>query len=177
MSEIARIGIVDFRAISASVVIEKLRRELQRIEQAHDSETVRDHVLNAFWTAWHVHKWMWNAIDGKPKLKRAVLEYRGIASYKIDNDIAFGAVLASRFVPLKICRQIATSSSYADISPTLPETSTSISIRPTPTIVILGRPMSAVRLLMEVDQYWLTMIVDCGIDGESAGGRAASCPI
>lgn len=165
MSEIARTGIVDLRATSGSAVIEKLRRELQRIEQANHSEVVRDHVINAFWTAWHVHRWMWNAIDGKPDLKRAVLEYRGIASYRIDDDVAFGAVLASRFVPLKICRQIAISPNYVDVSPTLPETSISISIKPTPTIVILGRPMSAVRLLMEVDQYWVTMIVDCGING------------
>jgi hypothetical protein len=164
MNEVAPPGVVDLRATSGPDVIEKLRREVRRVEQANDPETARDHVINAFWTAWHVHKWMWEAIDAKPELKRAVLEYRGIASYKIDNEIAFGAVLASRFVPLKICRQIATSSHYVDVLPTLLETSTSNPIKSTPTIVVLGKPMPAVRLLMEIDQYWFTMIVDCAID-------------
>jgi hypothetical protein len=165
MSEAVRLGLVKFRATSGSDVIEKLRRELQRIEQSDDPETAKDHVINAFWTTWHVHKWMWDAIDGKPELKKAVLEYRGIASYKIDDEVTFGAVLASRFVPLKICRQIATSSSYVDVSPIVPETTLAIAIKPTPTVVVLGKPVSAVRLLMEADQYWVAMILDCGIDG------------
>jgi hypothetical protein len=38
MNEAARLGLVNLRAASASDVIEKLRRELQRIEQARDSE-------------------------------------------------------------------------------------------------------------------------------------------
>jgi len=107
---------------------------------------------------------MWDAIDVKPDLKQAVLEYRGIASYKIDNEVAFGAVLASRFMPLKICRLIATSSRYVDVSPTLSETSVAITMRSTPHIVVLGKPISAARVLKEVDDYWITMIVDCGIE-------------
>src|SRR5262245_40633361 len=142
MNEAARLGLVNPRATSGSDVIEKLRRELQRIEHASDSESMKDHVINAFWTSWHVHKWMWNAIDGKANLKQAVLEYRGIAAEKIVDDIAFGAALASRFVPLKICRQVATSACYVDVSPILPETSLSIPIKPTPNIVILGKPIS-----------------------------------
>jgi len=164
MNEAARLGLLNFRATSPSDVIEKLRRELQRIEQASDPETAQDYVINAFWSAWHVHRWMWDAIDVKPDLKQAVLEYRGIASYKIDNEVAFGAVLASRFMPLKICRLIATSSRYVDVSPTLPETSVAITMRSTPHIVVLGKPISAARVLKEVDDYWITMIVDCGIE-------------
>ena len=165
MSDPSRLGLVNYHATSASDVIAKLRRELQRIEDAGDLEAERDHVINAFWTAWHVHKWMWDAINGKPDLKQAVLEYRGIADYQIDNAVAFGEALASRFVPLKICRQIATSSRYVNVSPTLPETSLSISMKPTPTVVILGKPISATSLLMEIDDYWVAMILACRIEG------------
>jgi len=165
MNEGARLGLINVRETSASDVIEKLRRELQRIEQANDPEAAADHVINAFWSAWYVHKWMWNAIDGKPDLRQAVLEYRGISHYKIDDDVAFGAALASRFVPLKICRQVATSPRFVDVSPLLPETCPHISMKPMPKIVILGKLVSAISLLNEIDDYWVTMIVDCGIEG------------
>ena len=164
MNEATRLGLVSFHATSAADVIEKLRRELQRIEQASDLETAKDHVTNAFWSAWHVHKWMWDAIDEKPDLKQTVLEYRGIACCEIDDEVAFGAMLASRFMPLKICRLIATSSRYVDVTSGL-SSNLSSSTPSSLNLVVLGRPISATRLLTEIDNYWVTMILDCGIEG------------
>src|SRR5215813_241210 len=112
MSDATQLSSVAFHDTRAIDVIEKLRREIDRIETAVNGEAVRDHVVNAFWTAWHIHQWLWTAISDKPELKRALLRYRGLENETIGGPETFGALLASRFVPLKICRFIATSSQY-----------------------------------------------------------------
>jgi len=45
---------------------------------------MRDHLVTALWTAWHVHKWIWDAIREKPELKLTVLKYRGIETQTIN---------------------------------------------------------------------------------------------
>lgn len=172
MNEAARHTLVALGDTCARDVIEKLRREVRRIESADDDESVRDHVVNAFFTAWHVHRWMWETISEKPDLKLAVLRYRGIEHQTIENHETFGAVLAGRFVPLKICRMIATSARYVQIPSTAVQTKMSVadpaangsSVRSKPMIIVMGRPIAATRLLVEVDDYWVTMILDCGIE-------------
>ena len=172
MNEATRLALVALGDTCARHVIEKLRREVQRIESADDANSVRDHVVNAFCTAWHVHQWMWDAISDKPDLKLAVLRYRGIEHQTIENHETFGAVLAGRFVPLKICRMIATSSRYVQVSSTAEQANTSVadpaasgsSVRSKPMVIVMGRPIAATRLLVEVDDYWVTMILDCGIE-------------
>ena len=172
MNEAARVTLVALDDTCARHVIEKLRREVQRIESADDADSVRDHVVNAFCTAWHVHQWMWDAISEKPDLKLAVLRYRGIEHQAIKNHETFGAVLAGRFVPLKICRMIATSSRYVQVSSTAVPASMSEADpaangstgRSKPMVIVMGRPIAATRLLVEVDDYWVTMILDCGLE-------------
>ena len=126
MNEAAPLALVALADTCARHVIEKLRREVQRIESADDADAIRDHVFNAFCTAWHVHQWMWDAISDKPDLKLAVLRYRGIEHQIMENHEAFGAVLAGRFVPLKICRLIATSSRYVQVSSTAVQANMSV---------------------------------------------------
>ena len=169
MNEAAPLALVLLADTCARHVIEKLRREVHRIEIADDADSVRDHVVNAFCTAWHVHQWMWDAISQKPDLKLAVLRYRGIEHQTIENHETFGAALAGRFVPLKICRMIAASSRYVQISSTAVQANMSVadngsSVRAKPMIIVMGRPIAATRLLLEVDDYWVTMILDCGIE-------------
>jgi hypothetical protein len=181
MSDAARLSLVAFHNTSAEDVIEKLRREIDRIDAAGGQEFIRDHVVNAFWTAWHVHNWMWNAIKEKPDLKTAVLKYRGIENERIEDHESFGAALARRFVPLRICRMVATSSRYVHVglsmdvltvaSTTDPADASPCgamvnleSVRPIPMVVILGKPVAATRLLVEVDDYWVTMILECEIE-------------
>lgn len=172
MSEANRLTLVAFDSTCAHNVIEKLRREVQRIECADDAASARDHIINAFWTAWHVHAWMWDAISDKPDLKLAVLKYRGIERQTVGSPEAFGAVLAGRFVPLKICRMIATSSRYVQVSSTDVQAKMSVvdpsaignSVRSRPMVIVMGRPIAPTRLLMEIDDYWVRMILDCGIE-------------
>ena len=172
MSEASRLTLVTFHQTCGRDVIEKLRREVERIEGIDDPGSIGDHVINAFWTAWHVHQWMWDVISDKPDLKLAVLKYRGIEHYKIEDHETFGAVLAGRFVPLKICRMIATSSRYVHVSSTDEQCKMSIanlvanenSVRSKPMVIVMGRPIAATRLLVEVDDYWVTMILDCGLE-------------
>jgi hypothetical protein len=115
---------------------------------------------------------MWDAISDKPDLKLAVLKYRGIERYTIEDHETFGAVLAGRFVPLKICRMIATSSRYVQVSSTDAQPKMSVAnlganenfVPSKPMVVVMGRPIAATRLLVEVDEYWVTMITDCGLE-------------
>jgi hypothetical protein len=172
MSEASRLTLVTFHRTCGRDVIEKLRREAERIESTNDSGLAGDYVINAFWTAWHVHQWMWDAISDRPDLKLAVLKYRGIERFAIEDHETFGAVLASRFVPIRICRTIATSSHYVHVSSTDEQAKMSIAslgasqnlVRSNPMIIVMGRPVAARRLLDEVDDYWVTMILNCGLE-------------
>jgi hypothetical protein len=164
--------LVTFDRTSACDIIEKLRRDIARIDSSTECALARDHTVNAFWTAWHVHQWMWDAISDKPDLKLAVLKYRGIEGYTIEDHETFGAVLAGRFVPLKICRMIATSSRYVQVSSTDEQVKMSVAnlvanenlVQSKPMVIVMGRPIAATRLLVEVDDYWVTMITDCGLE-------------
>lgn len=179
MSEASRLTLVTFHQTSGRDVIEKLRREVERIESCDDPGSVGDHVINAFWTAWHVHHWMWDVMSDKPDLKLAVLKFRGIERYTIEDHERFGTVLASRFVPLKICRMIGTSSRYVHVSSTNEQSistdeqakmsvaslaANANSVRSKPMIVVMGRTVAARRLLEDVDDYWVTMILNCGLE-------------
>ena len=104
--------LVTFDRTSAFDVIEKLRRDIARIDSSTEWTIARDHTVSAFWTAWHIHQWLWDVISKKPELKSALLSYRGIDNDQIEDSVAFGTALAQRFVPLKICRMIATSPNY-----------------------------------------------------------------
>lgn len=177
--------LVTLEETTAKDLFDKLRRELTRIEDAAESGSARDHVVNAFSTAWHFHAWIWDAIKERPDLKTTVIQYRGIDE-KIDNQNAFGAALARRFVPLKICRMIATSSRFVHVilqaegpnemstpfgSPATVNAPThGLSSPASPLnggaslLSIMGRPIAATRLLAEIEDYWATLIYECGIE-------------
>lgn len=187
MTEGKEFKLVDFERTSAKDVLEKLRREIARIESASDREIARDHVTNAFWTAWHLHEWVWDALSERPELKPTVLNYRGIDEDGIDDQRTFGATLAQRFVPLKICRVIATSSKLVQIElpldvlgnalPTANATDRSLggetealSVASStatpfaPMVVVMGKAINVTRILKEIEDYWVTLIHECGIE-------------
>lgn len=190
MNDAARPRLVAFDRTSAEDVIEKLRRDVERIESTTERTLARDHIVNAFWTAWHIHRWLWDAISEQPELKATVLAYRGIDNEQVEDHKAFGAALARRFVPLNICRMIATSPRYVHVvlpcegqsnlgllvsaadgagvgssggSADDPAAAVS-NVGLVPMVVVMGRPIAATRLLDEVDEYWVTMILECGIE-------------
>lgn len=181
MGKDTELKLITFDQTSAKEVLAKLRREIERIENPAEREFAGDHVVNAFWTAWHLHEWLWDAIKEQPELKAAVLKYRGIDEEIIDDQKAFGAALARRFVPLKICRMIATSSKHAQVilpsessndagnvssSPGMQDLSAldPTSARGAPMVIIMGRPVVATRLLEEINDYWVTLIYECGVE-------------
>lgn len=184
MSGSTDLKLITFAPTSAKDALEKLRREIERIEKPAESRYAGDHVINAFWTAWHLHEWIWDAIREQPDLKIAVLKYRGIDDENIDDQKAFGAALARRFVPLKICRMIATSPKHVQV--VLPSGGPidgagvflvadaiggglssawqdPVALTPSPMVIIMGRQVVATRLLGEIDDYWATLIDQCQI--------------
>ena len=184
MSEGAGSKLITFEHTSAKHLLDKLRREIERVDAAGERAFAQDHVTNAFWTAWSVHEWMWQAIKGRPDLKAAVLAYRGIDQAGIEDEKSFGTALAGRFVPLKICRAIATSAKQAEVllhAGAAPSASAGAegslngkmhilskrasTIAPDkPMIIVMGKPVSATRLLEEIEQYWTTLIHECGVE-------------
>ena len=178
--------LVTFEQTSAKHLLDKLQREIERIDDAGARAHAQDHVTNAFWTAWSIHEWIWQVIKEQPQLKSAILSYRGIDQAGIDDEKSFGAALAGRFVPLKICRAIAMSAMQAEVLVDEPhgparsagggeegslngKTHILSALAPAaapdkPMIVIMGKPVSATRLLGEIEQYWTTLIHECGIE-------------
>jgi hypothetical protein len=185
MSDGAGPKLVTFEHTSAKHLLDKLRREIERVDAAAEQASAQDHVTNAFWTAWSVHEWMWESIKGRPDLKAAVLAYRGIDQTGIEDEKSFGAALAGRFVPLKICRAIATSAKQAEVLlGVAPSTSAgaqgslngkmhvlskraSTNTQDKPMIVVMAKPVSATRLLEEIEQYWTTLIQECKVESLS----------
>lgn len=182
--------LITFNQTSAKDLLEKLRREIDRIENPAERQFAVDHVTNGFCTAWHLHEWLWDAIREQPQLKATVLDYRGIDDEGIDDQSAFGSALARRFVPLKICRIIATSAKHAHVivQPESPRdvgsefqdfdviggkqsvakqdplSVSSTPVRSIPMVVIMGRAVAAARLLREIDDYWVNLIYECGVE-------------
>jgi hypothetical protein len=186
MTEGTEFKLVTFDRTSAKDMLAKLHREIARMESPTKQPLAADHVINAFWTAWHLHAWIYAEIKERPDLKAAVLKYRGIDEAGIDDQSSFGTSLARRFVPLKICRMIATSSKLVHVElpsagnpgPDIATDSSDGSLSelqtlssPTstlprlfPMITIMGKSVSATRILKEVEEYWVTLIHECGIE-------------
>jgi len=187
MSDGTGLKLIAFEETSAKDVLAKLHREIDRIDSGIDHDHVGDHVVNAFWTAWHFHEWLWAAIKEKPELKAAILKYRGLDGEYIDNRLSFGMALAERFVPLKICRIIATSPRHVSVTAARPSVHHELaaivdighapadedqqflalhlsSHQDVPAVLVMGRPVVATRLLKEVEEYWVTLIHECGVE-------------
>jgi hypothetical protein len=189
MSDGTELQLVTFERTSAKGVLEKLRREIERIESGMEREFAADHVINAFWTAWHLHAWLWDAVKERPKLRSDVLQYRGIDEQGIEDHYSFGTALARRFVPLKICRMIAIAPRHVRVvlSPENGSDGTAYqafdvvggsvtggaedlsaigqpSIRWVPMVIVMGKPVVAARLLNEIESYWVTLIHETGVE-------------
>ena len=184
MSDGTGLKLVTFEGTSARDVLAKLHREIDRIEGGVEHDHIRDHVVNAFWTGWHFHGWLWDVIKDQPELKDAVIRYRGLDGEALDSKLSFGSALAERFVPLRICRMIAMSPRHVRVTvagppidpqfPTIDGSAYAVdeegdpSIISTPpgavAVIVMGRPVAVTRLLKEVEDYWVTLIHECGIE-------------
>lgn len=187
MNEGKELHLVTFESTHAQGILAKLHREIERLLNASEGEFASDHVINAFWTAWHMHVWIWDAIKDQPALKDAVFKYRGIEEENIGNSSSFGTALARRFVPLKICRMIAMSPRHARIvldsesaaegNPAFevegssrraearnPSPREPAGMRKVPMVVVMGRTIAVTQLLREVEEYWVTLIHENGVE-------------
>ena len=182
MSDGTGLKLVTFDPTSARHVLAKLHREIERIDSAPGDVHVGDHISNAFSTAWQLHQWVWDAIHNEPRLRAAVLKYRGLEEAGVQDSTTFGAALAGRFVPLKICRVIANTPKHirvvlaedsklsdADGESFSSESDESRMLNLSPqrwvaAIVVMDRTVAATRLLREIEEYWVTLIHECGIE-------------
>jgi len=189
MNEGKELQLVTFEITSAKEVLAKLHREIERIGAKPKVEFVADHVMNAFWTAWHMHVWIWDAIKDQPALRDTVIMYRGIEDESIRDAHTFGTALARRFVPLKICRKIAMGGRHVQVvwaTEKEGEDSQAFNgeessqragngdkgskrghkadVQNAPMVVVMGRAVSVIQLLREVEEYWITLIHENGVE-------------
>ena len=116
MNEGNELQLVTFEGTTAKAILAKLHREIERICSNQNTEFAADHVINAFWTAWNMHAWIWDAIKDQPALRDAVIAFRGLEEERVVDATSFGTALARRFVPLKICRKIATGPRHVQVA-------------------------------------------------------------
>lgn len=189
MNDGKELQLVTFEGTSAKEILAKLHREVERLLQNPQGEFAADHVINAFWTAWHMHVWIWDAIKDQPALKEAVMRYRGLEEENIGDASSFGTALARRFVPLKICRKIAIDPRHAhtdcatkngggDHGPLdgsessrpvghrgdRPARGQAADTQCSPVVIVMGRPVSVIQVLHEVEDYWITLIHENGVE-------------
>ncbi len=189
MNEGKELQLVTFDGTSAKGILAKLHRETERILENPKAEFAADHVINAFWTAWHMHVWVWDAIKDEPALMDAVIKYRGLEEENIRDASSFGTALARRFVPLKICRKIAVDSRHAHTDCAIENHGTDhrpldsggssrrlghrgdksaraqgADTQSFPVVIVMGRPVSVIQLLREVEDYWVTLIHENGVE-------------
>jgi hypothetical protein len=159
-----------------------MNREIGRAETDTDREHAGDHVINALWSAWHLHEWVWDAIRDNAPSKARVLLQAGLPSNGITNQKQFGAELARRHKDLEIARIIATSVKHVHVmlepdSPRAVRTHFSSTAHTTiymksgdpnstvrkkihwvPKIVVDGKSVSARALLTRIDAFWVAII-------------------
>lgn len=182
MNEGKEFQLVSLEGTSAKEALAKLHREIERIYVDPKTEFAVDHVMNAFWTAWHMYAWVWEAIKDRPALRDAVIKYRGIEDENIGDASSFGTALARRFVPLKICRVIAMGGRHVHVTwsaendhdsagssrgahgANKPAREHARATQPTPMVVVMGRGVSVIQLLREVEEYWVTLIHENGVE-------------
>lgn len=109
-------------------MLEKLRWECDQLRRtAADREALVHHALNAAWTAWHIHDWVWAAVSRDPVLRARFAKQAGIAPQKFDQE-AFAGWLVKDKPDLDLCRIIATSAKHvgAEIGPVEIQTTVSV---------------------------------------------------
>ena len=55
-------------------MLDKLLREIKRLECTDDREQAADHCFNAAVTAWHIHDWIWREAEANADLKEKLAE-------------------------------------------------------------------------------------------------------
>ena len=105
-----------FDLVSCRDVLEKLRREIKRIEDAKDRQDVCDHGTNAAFTAWHMTDWAWADFQNNWAIRTAIAKQVGNDPPKIKLD-EFQDYVAKDSEDLGICRVIATASKHVGWDP------------------------------------------------------------
>ena len=100
-----------FDLVSCRNVLDKLQREIKRIEKALPRPDVCDHGTNAAITAWHLNEWVWADIKENWQIRAAIAKQAGRAANNFSLE-DFQGYVAERWECLKICRIIATASKH-----------------------------------------------------------------
>lgn len=190
MARSESIELISFDLTSAKDHLEKLRREIDRFESTREREQMGDHLVNAFWTAWHLHDWVWDTIRDQPELQRRVFAKFGISASDVNGQRDFGGELGRRNRDLEVARIIATSSKHVHVSlhndspkavgtafRTVTAMTNALSggmqvldgmggthIEWSPMIVVEDKPTPALEVLQRLDAFWVDLIYGCEIE-------------
>lgn len=105
-----------FDLVSCGDLLEKLQREIKRIEDTKDRKDVCDHGTNAAFTAWHMTDWAWADFEKNSAIRAAIAKQAGCYPPKF-NLGQFQDHVAEKCEELRICRAIATASKHVGCDP------------------------------------------------------------
>ncbi len=100
-----------FDLVSCRDLLDKLQREIMRIEKAAGRPDVCDHGTNAALTAWHLTDWVWADVKNNLPIRSAIAKQAGRAANDFDVR-EFQDYVAGGCKYLQICRIIATASKH-----------------------------------------------------------------
>ena len=103
-------------------MLDKLLREIKRLERTDDREDAADHCFNAAVTAWHIQDWIWREAEDGIGLKNEIAEMAGINLTQF-NQRCWKEFLTAACPALQICRILANASKHGNpaIAATDPE--------------------------------------------------------
>ncbi len=100
-----------FDLVTCRDLLEKLQREISRIEEAAARPDVCDHGTNAAFTAWHLTDWVWADLENNWVTRSAIAKQAG--DYPPNFNLGqFQDYVAKKCEDLEICRIIATASKH-----------------------------------------------------------------
>jgi hypothetical protein len=142
-------------------MLDKLLREIKRIETCRDRQDAADHCCNAALTAWHLHDWVWRDIKTNWDVHAAICRSAGLAPCRLD-EARFGQIVldpAAGCAALDYCQQIATASKHAGVE-VLPDFEMSASPEEDPRWKIRerGKVRLAIDVFEEAFAYWNQLI-------------------
>lgn len=171
--------------VSCRQMLNKLAREIERVETNLDRDDASDHGTNAAWTAWHLADWFWadirdiNKKDGRTIAALAAEFGANPSSFGLDE---FKRRVIERCDALRICQIITTASKHAlwekkkDPTSLTATGSARTVIQEGPPglgivihsrwileVVVDGEKLEAVPLFREAWQYWQRLIERHGV--------------
>lgn len=153
-------------------MLDKLDRELDRIDAATTLEDAGDHCQNAILTAWHIQDWIWKQAEARPPLMDEIRNRYSDQTVKATPKDHWKNYLRKNCRELDLCRILSVRIKHADlgfikddklgIQPTTLDTGGSPSRNARWKLYADGDVLVAGNVLETVHGFWNVLLSDLG---------------